>query len=174
MAKNKHSESIVDNRECPRLEGCEIRLGIAATKARVVSLIHLGARAFYTCIGWFVLGKAESASLFASLFLFVFPILMDCIYYGFLGRSRRLVIITETLVSIAWAMVSILGLLGVLVINDTNLIMFADNFTVIPGITISMQHLWLFLGSIPFITCVDFSSRFSMKDDFKKVNTKGE
>lgn len=160
MAKKKKNNNkvSVSTSECPRFEYCEIRLGKVATKGRIISLIHLAARAFYTSIGWFVLGNGITSSFFASLFLFVFPILMDCVYYGFLGWSRRLVIVVETSVSVAWALFSLLGLFGVLVIKNNTLVTFSDDFAAIQGFAVSIQLLWWLLGSIPFITWVDFSS----------------
>ena len=172
MAKKKNKVT-VSNSECPRFEGCEVRLGIAATKGRIVSLIHLAARAFYTLIGWFVLGNGITSSFFVSLFLFVFPILMDCVYYGFLGCSRRVVIAVETLVSVAWAVFSLLGLFGVLVIKEGTSVIFSDSFAAIQGFSISTQFLWWLLGSILFITCVDFSSRLSMDEDLKQKKGRG-
>ena len=173
MAKKKNNRMTVNSRECPRYEGCEVRLGIAATKGRIVSLIHLAARAFYTLVGWFVLGKGITSSFFVSTFLFVFPILMDCVYYGFLGWSRRWVILIETLVSVAWSVFSLLGLFGVIAIKENGIVTFADDFTVISGLSISVNDLWWWLGSILFITCVDFSSRLSIKEDSMQMQRKG-
>ena len=162
---SKRNNKTANGSKCPKFENCEVRLGIAASKARVVSLIHLGARAFYTSVGWFVIGKGISSSFFVSLFLFVFPILMDCIYYGFIGRSRKIVIMAETLTSVLWALCAILGLSGVITMPSSDFVAFADDFVGIEGITVPTQNLWWSLGSIPFITWVDVASRYSIKDE---------
>ncbi len=165
--KASKTKSVVD--ECPKFENCEIRLGIAGTRARIVSLIHLGARAFYTSVGWFVMGKGISSSFFVSLFLFVFPILMDCIYYGFAGKSIKLIIKLETTISTLWALCAVLGLSGVLIVTGDGFLTFADDFIGIEGAVVSTQCLWWLLGSIPFITWVDFSSRYSIKEGSRQA-----
>lgn len=160
--------------KCPKFENCEIRLGTAETRARIVSLIHLGARAFYTSIGWFVIGKGIGSSFFVSLFLFVFPILMDCIYYGFVGRSRKSIIAIETIISVLWALCAVLGLSGVVIVTGGGFVTFADDFIGIKGAVVSTQCLWWLLSSVPFITWVDFSSRYSIKEESKQAERREE
>ena len=71
---------------CPYFENCDVRLGRAEYLARFRALFHLWVRFIYTIIAWAVLAKSvSSTSFFVSLFLFVVPVLMDCVQFGFAG-----------------------------------------------------------------------------------------
>ena len=73
------------------------------------SLSHIAGRVIYTIVAWFVLALDVSpTSFFVSLFLFVLPVLMDCIYFGYEGWSIKQVIQIETYICIIWATFSIL------------------------------------------------------------------
>lgn len=135
-----------------------------------LSLIHLFGRAIYTIIAWFVLGTGiSSTSFFVSLFLFIFPMLMDCIQFGFNGWSRRKIIFIESFICVGWALFSLLGLLGVFVITQKEGIFFvttASSFIGFVGITAPMlpiQWIWWLLGTIVFITIVDFACRYTVR-----------
>ena len=103
---------------CPYFENCDVRLGRAEYIARFQALIHLGVRFIYTIIAWSVLAKGvSSTSFFVSLFLFVVPVLMDCVQFGFAGWSREWVVCIELVTCVLWLVFASLGLAGIFVIS---------------------------------------------------------
>lgn len=130
---------------------------------KVVDLIHLFMRVIYTFLAWFVLGKGISSStFFVSMFLFVFPILLDYLQFYFSGWSRRWLLNAEVLICTIWFMVSLTGLTGVLTvqIEDSHyIISAASDFIGFQGDVISVKSLWWFLGIMPFLATMDFACR---------------
>ena len=62
-------------------------------KRSLPALSHIGGRVIYTIVAWFVLALDVSpTSFFVSLFLFVLPVLMDCIHFGYEGWSIKKII----------------------------------------------------------------------------------
>lgn len=109
------SETLYSQNNCQFFDNCDIRLGRAAFKRRIVALIHLTIRMVYTIVAWAVLAKCiSSTTFFVSLFLFVVPILMDCISYSFVTWSRKWITNIEILVCIICFLFALFGLTNIL------------------------------------------------------------
>lgn len=132
-------------------------------KRSLPALSHIGGRVIYTIVAWFVLALDVSpTSFFVSLFLFVLPVLMDCVHFGYEGWSIKKIIQIETSICIIWATFAILGLVGIFVVvpNDGVLcIVTSDKFIGFTTPMISVSHIWGFLGSIVGITVADLMCR---------------
>ena len=132
-------------------------------KRSLPSLSHIGGRVIYTIVAWFVLALDVSpTSFFVSLFLFVLPVLMDCIHFGYEGWSIKKIIQIETSICIIWATFAILGLVGIFVVvpNDGVLcIVTSDKFIGFTTPMIPVSYIWGCLGSIVGITVADLMCR---------------
>ena len=138
--------------------------------SKAIDLIHLLMRVVYTILAWYVLGKGISSStFFVSMFLFVFPILLDYLQFYFSGCSRQWLLNIEVFVCIVWFIFSLLGLTGIFVVqmyNDKYLISTAADFIGFQGNVISLQRLWWLLGTMPFFAAMDFACRRLIDKDF--------
>ena len=169
MARKKN------NKDCPSNKSKSSHNWNNQQMKRIISLIHLFVRMGYTIIAWAVLsiGDMSSPSIFVSLFLFAAPVFMDSFQYCFSSWSRKWIVSLELLTCGSWVLFAFLGLVGVLVVNEYNAVAFANKFIGAQGDIVSTEYLWYYLGSIPFITCVDFACRFAMKKDIKDIQGKG-
>lgn len=171
--RNKHKETDNGN-ECPFFDNCDIRLGRAEFASKVIALLHLFVRAFYTSVGWFVLGKGITTSFFVSLFLFVVPVLMDCFQYGFAGWSKRWIVKVELFICGLWLLFASLGITTIFIVTEDCFVAAASDFVGFQGKLLSAQWVWWLLSVLPFITWMDFACRYTMTAELHRVKGKEE
>ena len=132
-------------------------------KKNFLALSHIGGRFIYTVVAWFVLALDVSpTSFFVSLFLFILPILMDCISFGYKGWSKEKTIRIETAICMFWATFAILGLFGIFVVVPNHgalCIVTSKSFIGFSTPMIPVSYIWNCLGSVVLITAVDLVCR---------------
>lgn len=169
--KSKTKQRPLPESEYPYFEDSDLR---SERLERIWALIHLTVRFIYTFVAWAVLAKGiNSTSFFVSLFLFIVPVFMDCIQFGFAGWSRRWVVIVEFVVCLAWLLFALFGLAGIFIVSldeGVYIVTTASDFIGFQIPSFPIQWIWFMLASLPFITGIDFACRYSVK---KKKEGKG-
>ena len=172
------SEALDSQKNCQFFDYCDRRLGRAAFKGRIVALIHLTIRMVYTIVAWAVLAKSiSSTTFFVSLFLFVVPILMDCVSYSFVTWSRKWIIKLEIFICVICFLFALFGLANifeVILVDEVYFISTSKDFIGFQGSLISVQYIWRILAVIPFITVVDFACRYTFKGELSSAKRKGD
>ena len=182
--KRKENEKLIEyevldsQKDCQFFDNCDIRLGRAAFKGRIVALIHLTIRMVYTIVAWAVFAKSiSSTTFFVSLFLFVVPILMDCVSYSFVTWSRKWITnikISVCIVCFLFALFGLTNILEVTLVDEIYFISTSKDFIGFQSSLISVQYIWRILAVIPFITVVDFACRYTFKGEFPFAKRKGD
>lgn len=132
-------------------------------------LTHIGGRAIYSVVAWFVIALDVSpTSFFVSLFLFIFPVAMDCAESLWTNISIKTVTYIEFIICVFWSSFAILGLVGIFVIIPVDNVLYvttSDSFIGFAAPIISVSRIWQLLGSVVFITIVDLVCRQKLKKE---------
>ena len=147
-------------RDCPMYDYCNIRLHPLASADRPNMVAHLGFRVIYTFIAWMVLAKGISESaFFVSVFLFALPVLMDCLKFTSTEKARRWIMWGEIAVSGCWCIIALLGMLGILLVQEVNGLLMISTSTEFIGFNFGMmpvEKIWRWLGTVLVVTIVDW------------------
>lgn len=127
-----------------------------------MALVHLCGRAAYITVGWFILGMGISTSFFVSMFLFVFPMLLDCLQFLLAGWSRKTIIISE--IAFCWICLvfASLGIASVFIIVPDGGVFYittSSNFVGFSLSPISVTYIWKLLGFIVIMPVIDYACR---------------
>ncbi len=111
---------------------------------------HLGFRAFYVVIAYFVLGYFRNDGFFTSMFLFALPLGLDYLSFTPRTKIRRIIRNIALILNVFWIIIGILGLMGIIYIikeeNGNIFISLADAYLV--GTQIRLQLSTLFIAMI--------------------------
>ena len=149
-----------DVSKCPMAGKCSLQFHPLSATDHPNMAAHLGFRLAYTILAWFVLGiGATDRGFFVAVFLFVLPVLMDCMKFTPQTKARTVIKHIEIFIAATWSILSLLGLAGVLIVNPTEtdvVIGTASNFIGFKLSGVPIQHVWISLFSVTFITAVDW------------------
>jgi len=143
-------------RKCPYLNHFH------CPKDRPTAYAGLGIRFIFAILAWFVLGFniTPGSSFFVSLLLFAAPLFLD--YKKFIPdtRLRRIVNNIGKILSGGMALISVIGLFGILVIvvddNNNLYVQVAKTFILFKGYIIPLDFIWCLVGSSVVITGLDW------------------
>ena len=157
MSEGKQRKS--KNKNCPYYDDCQIRLHPLSSTDKSNAVAHLGFRFLYTILAWCVLGLGISDNFFVSMFLFVLPILMDCVKFKPVDRIRHWINRIEILITGFWSLVSLLGMVGILILEKDGLnwiIKTSENFVGFILTPISVKMIWCYLITTVAVTMIDW------------------
>lgn len=140
---------------------------------------HLGWRFVCALLSWFLLGKSITAgsAFFASISLFVAPLMLDYFKYEPLDRVRGVISLVAKFVNGFFLICAALGLFGIVFITDQNgiLIVKTSNSFIYPDMhVIDVQNFWWMLFSTVAICAVDWAAnRTTLEQDIAENKKKG-
>ena len=123
---------------------------------------HLGWRFLCALLSWFLLGMSisEGSAFFASLSLFIVPLMLDYYKYEPNGRIRKVITYLAKLVNGLFLVIGVIGMFGVLNIinmNDVLVIKTTKSFVFPDLYIIDVQCFWSFLLLPVSICAVDWA-----------------
>lgn len=135
---------------------------------------HLGWRFLCTLLSWFLLGMSisEGSAFFASLSLFIVPLMLDYYKYEPSDTVRKWLTWLAKLVNGAFLIVGFIGMFGVLSIidlNDSLIIKTTKNFIFPDLYIVKVQCFWLLLLCPVSICAIDWAlNRTSLEADITR------
>lgn len=150
-------KEVIKRPHCEMYQQCRLRLHPFTTQDMPNAAAHLGFRMVHSLLSWCVLGMDVGRGLFAAMFLFTVPVFMDCLKFTPLTVYRTYIRAVELFVTGMWCIISILGLFGILVVNEVNMtINTSENFIGFYLGEIQISTVWLYMGSVFLVTVVDW------------------
>ena len=145
-------------KQCPIFNECPLRLHPLSATDNPNMAAHLGFRVFYTLIAWFVLGFKVNEGFFLAMCFFALPVFMDCLKFTPLNKIRKKIIILETVVSGILFLISLIGVIGIYVIENSgeSWYIVTNNFVGYLPSGFDVAIMWYLLGLVVFITMVDW------------------
>lgn len=131
---------------------------------------HPGPRFFLAAVSWFILGHSIETGhgFFASLILFVSPLLLDYLSFKPGEKKREFLRKLEIFLGSSWVFIGFLGLVKILLVESINQVLFikvSKDFIVLKGATFPLQFLWYFVGLTVLTTIVDWFAYREKVDD---------
>ena len=159
MSKEKRGQSVPkDGKICPLYDKCSVRLHPMTATDNPNMAAHLGFRAFYTFIAWFVLGYKINDGFFLAMCFFVLPVFMDCIKFTPLNKIRKWIRRFEIAVTGALFFISLLGVIGIYALQGINgswRIVTVSFIGWLPS-DFDVGVMWWFLSATVIVTLVDW------------------
>ncbi len=157
------------DRYCEFYDGCKYRRNPLTAHDQPNLIAHLGLRVVLTTLSWLVLALNVGDGLFVGIFLFVFPLFIDCLKLTPLTPIRQKIRCAELIVSGLWCIFAVMGLFGILQINvSTMTISTSEAFIGFSLKDIPIQNIWQWLGSAVLLSVVDWMLPDCGMNDFKR------